>query len=158
MVQETYIPQGVNPHQGIEWQLMQKGQKQLALFALHHESLPDEFQSNHPFQQMLIECDAHESSRKQKNKKPNNKRRRGVKKLTFHIFFLANSHAQKQAQKLADLLQECYQADGRITPEIEKEIGQLLGYTDKDIETYLAWVEQFQNSLYLPETMPKMPT
>ncbi|MCH9853822.1 MAG: hypothetical protein K0U45_10025 [Alphaproteobacteria bacterium] len=146
MADDIYIPQAVNPHQGIEWQLMQKGDKNVALFALHRETLPDEFTKAETFPSLTLECIAHQ--------KPN-KRRRGAKQLIFNIFF--NPNHEQDAQILYHLLESCYQQTGKITPQIERRIGQILGYKDKDIETYLHWVQQFQNSLHLPKNMPPNP-
>ncbi len=145
MPDDIYIPQAVNPHQGLEWQLMQKGEKHIALFALHHETLPDEFAKNETFPSLTLECIAHQQKQ----------RRRGAKQLIFKIFF--NPAKQQDAQKLYQLLESCYQPDSKITPDIERKIGQLLGYKTEDIDAYLQWVQQFQNSLYLPKNMPPNP-
>ena len=149
MPDDIYIPQAVNPHQGLEWQLMQKGEKHIALFALHNETLPDDFTQSESFPSLTLECIAHQQRR------PNKQRRRGAKQLIFKIFFTPDK--QQDAQTLYQLLESCYQSDSKITPQIERKIGQLLGYKNEDIETYLQWVQQFQNSLYLPKNMPPNP-
>ncbi len=147
MPDDIYIPQAVNPHQGLEWQLMQKGEKHVALFALHNESLPAEFANQETFSSLTLETIAPQNPAKQ--------RRRGSKKLIFKIFFTADK--TQDAKRLYQLLESCYQPDGKITPDIERRIGQLLGYKTDDIDGYLEWVEQFQNSLYLPKNMPPNP-
>ncbi|MCH9844341.1 MAG: hypothetical protein K0U39_02425 [Alphaproteobacteria bacterium] len=153
MPDDIYIPQAVNPHQGLEWQLMQKGEKHIALFALHHETLPDEFAKDETFSSLTLECIAHQQ--RGTKKRDTKKRRRGAKQLIFKIFFTPSK--QQDAQKLYQLLESCYQSDSKITPDIERKIGQLLGYRDEDIKIYLQWVQQFQNSLYLPKNMPPNP-
>ncbi len=151
MNNDTYIPQGINPHQGVEWQLMQAGQKKLALFALHLETLPIEFASNQSFAtlDLCINRDYKPSGKQRQTK-----RRRGAKQLIFKIFYQPD--ALQQAQKLEQILMQCYQADGKITAEAERQIGALLGYESEDITVYLTWVEQFQQSLYLPENLPTL--
>ncbi len=137
MVDDTYIPEGVNPHQEKEWEMMQAETKPMALFALHNETIPQEFLKPHDFIEKTLEITAHKV------------RRRTTKPMIFKIF--ARQEHQDKIETLITLLQQCYQSDqGGITPQREDEIGKLLGYHEAQRAIYRKWVAQFKDSVYLP--------
>ena len=113
---DTYIAEGVNPHEGREWQLLQSGEKPIALFALHQEKLPEAFAGKHDFLEDVVEIETKNTHRQRQNN------RRGGKKLIFKIF--AQKDQKQQVSELKSILHACYAPPhGRITPEYEAEIG-----------------------------------
>lgn len=129
------LPKGVGPHEGKELELMLKGEKPLVMF--NHDwpkDLPhpkDTF-SKYVEKGMLI---AHKETYLSK----------ATKERLVHYYFTLPEEAWR-IQEMVKINHILYTEGASTTAKIEFEIGKLLGYSDKDIETYLKHTEQISNS------------
>lgn len=120
----THHP-SLGPHEGKELELMLQGKKGLALFYTDYE-IPEEFA---PYlQEQTIFC-----------KKLIFQHHFMSKDIVFEMFILSKIPESTQVLRLAELL-KISQTSPRFIPEIEREIGMLLGYAHNDVEYYIQHV------------------
>jgi hypothetical protein len=106
------LPDGVGPHEGRELLLMLAGEKKIAYVQLP----PDDFEpyiQQGIFYRILCGEDGH---------------------IIYHPSY------ENEAKRLHTLILDSWGKG--FMPEIEREIGELLGYTSRDIEVYLKHAEQ----------------
>lgn len=113
-MQYEQVPAGVGPHTGIEYTLMSEGKKNIAMFA---DLIPDEFIEN----PAGIDMDTISST-----------------DGTCTIFYMCGHNAD--ATRLMELN---LSTRGRgYMPEVEREIGRLLGYQEWEINAFLNHVNR----------------
>ncbi|OOF71194.1 hemocin immunity protein [Rodentibacter caecimuris] len=113
----------LGPHEGKELELMLNHQKEIALFYTDAE-VPVHFfpyLENKTFEQKEI---------KLKSK---------LGDFSYYLIYRAENIAK--AERLASILRQSF---GKFDPNLEREIGKLLGYNQDDIEYY---IKHFLNSL-----------
>lgn len=109
---DAQMPAGVGPHTDIEYKLMCEGKKKLAMFS---DLIPDEFIDN----PAGIEMDVISNP-----------------EGTCTIFYMHGHNAE--ATRLMELN---LSTRGRgFIPEVEREIGRLLGYQEWEINAFLTHV------------------
>ncbi|MDR5771235.1 MULTISPECIES: hypothetical protein [unclassified Caballeronia] len=109
---DAQIPEGVGPHSEIEYRLMCEGKKKLAMFS---DLIPDEFIDNPSNLDMDVISDT-----------------RGM----CTIFYMRGHNADAERLMALNL-----STRGRgYIPEVEREIGRLLGYEEWEINAFLAHV------------------
>lgn len=103
----------IGPHEGKELELMLNNQKEIALFYTDSE-VPEYFfpyLGNKTFD--LKEINVNDD-------------------LTYYLIYRAENI--EKAEKLASILQQSFD---KFDPDLEREIGRLLGYNKDDVEYYI---------------------
>lgn len=108
----TQLPDGIGPHNGREYELMATAKKCVALF---FDLIPDEFHEN-PAKLSMGRISSEDG--------------------TCSVYYL-DGH-REEAFRLLDLSLGTSYAG--YVPEVEREIGQLLGYEEWQIDAFLAHV------------------
>ncbi|WP_250528855.1 hypothetical protein [Caballeronia sp. ATUFL_F1_KS4A] len=112
------IPAGVGPHSEIEYQLMCQGKKKLAMFS---DLIPNDFIANPAGLDMEVIADPQK---------------------TCTVFYMQGHNAE--ATRLMELN---LSVRGRgFIPEVEREIGRLLGYEEWEINAYLMHIGAVKRS------------
>lgn len=110
---ELFIPTGIEPHDGIEYILMQKGLKHVALF---EHSLPIEFLTN-PLQ---IDMDYIE-----------------FKNGSGRIYYTAGHEVSAR-----ELKKEMGKSEDFFKPDHIRRVGRILGYQHTDIELFIEYCNE----------------
>ena len=121
------IPPGIGPHEGRELELMLAGEKPVAMFnddipegLEHPENLFSPYVKKGQFisREVMI---------------------RFVKLdlLKLRYIFFASPNEGWRIERLITIHQEIHEKGTPTTCELEREIGQLLGYSESDIQVYL---------------------
>jgi hypothetical protein len=121
------LPEGIGPHEGRELELMLAGEKPAAMF---NEDLPEDAVSPDVLFAPYVASG-------QVITKEITIRFPKLNELELRYFFFALPGEEWRIDRLIEI-QRLFQAEGtRTSRELETEIGQLLGYQDHDIQTYL---------------------
>ena len=113
------LPKEIGPHEGIEFELMRSGKKDISLFLDYepegiNEILVDGFELLMFSQKTLAKKDC-------------------FTRIIFRKGF------EKKAIRLKDLIQN---KPSKISPIREHEVGKLLSYTEKEVEAYLSHINR----------------
>ncbi len=118
---------GIGPHEGRELELMQAGKKPLAMF---HDDLPEGMElpedSFDPYvddgkfvkNEIFVPCPAAKQAR-----------------LRYYFYTLPGE--EWRTKRLIEIQRGFFEDSVRTTPELETEIGRLLGYDEADIQIFL---------------------
>jgi hypothetical protein len=120
---DEYLPfhPSLGPHEGKELELMLKNKKELALFYTGSE-VPEEFD---PYlRNGILHCYTFKYDLTVNSKVHE-----------FADYIISNAIDNPKVFRLANLLERT-RAE-KFSPELEKEIGQLLGYNEEDIDYYI---------------------
>ena len=108
---------GIGPHEGQELDLMLAGDKQLALF----ENLPGHFKKHLAEKRFLL-------------------KRLHIQALPIEAYIIYCPGCEQQAETLERLL---LGSIGKgFNPATEREIGRILGYSERDIEAYIRHIQR----------------
>lgn len=121
---DSYAP-SLGPHEGKELQLMLLGQKDIALF-YEDSPIPEEFA---PYlQSKALFCRAVECKTR-------------IDNMLMHFYIISRFEHDPRIQRLITLIQHSLIERG-FQENIEREIGQILGYCTEDIEYYIVRMQQ----------------
>lgn len=124
------LPAGVGPHEEKELELMLAGQKPLAML---HDDWPVDWE--HPktaFQPYV-------KSGKIVAKEHTYIFSDGD---TLHYYYFALPDEAWRIDEMIAIHTKLFDENQPTTDEIERRIGELLGYTAKEIEAYLSWIKK----------------
>lgn len=123
------LPPGVGPHEGKELSLMLDGRKPVAMF---YDTISEcGVIPRHEFEPYI------ESGRLVRSEMTFSSKKTGSVPVQF--VFYAQTWATGEMDELIEIHRRIY--DGSLTAddEMEARIGRLLGYTELEIDAYLAW-------------------
>lgn len=125
-----FITEGeIGPHEGKEFELMMSGQKPVALISAP-EKMPD-FLEQVKLGNFIMTASAYEL-----RKQP------GVI-ATDRIYFFARPESRLRMEELAAIFNKNAQS-GSFTDDDHRRIGQLLGYSEDDIEVFFTNLKKFK--------------
>ena len=127
MYGEEDIPPGIGPHEGKELELMLAGEKPATMFSdviPPSYDLPEEDFTSHVESGRLVKRDVVITASKS-----------GLYDMRYLLYALPGE--EWRIDRLIEIHRDFHQHDKPISRKLEKEIGQLLGYCDQDIQTYI---------------------
>ncbi len=127
-------PDGVGPHEFRELELMLRGEKPLASFCTYTQSnfeLPDEDFDPYVREGTFVKREfiVHSSSE-------------GPSDEVRYLYF-ALPEEEWRIDAAHQLVCEEIEKPGPESPEHSAALGRLLGYTDKEVTAFIAWVRKF---------------
>lgn len=124
MVDRTSVHPSLGPHEGKELELMLENKKELSLF--YTDSLiPDEFIPYIEKGQFFCKTFKYELFINNKN-------------VDFEYYIISQEEKNPNIYKLAEILGKTL--NSKFSPDLEREIGFLLGYDSVDIEYYISHI------------------
>ncbi|MEK9672632.1 MAG: hypothetical protein VW268_09025 [Rhodospirillaceae bacterium] len=122
------LPPGIGPHEGRELELMLSGRKPLAMF---NDDWPDDLESPEAVfapcvsDGLFIKVEITVAS-------PSGNGR----KLRIYLFALPGE--ELKLRRIIEIQRGFFVENVKTTPELEAEIGRLLGYGEKDIQVFVS--------------------
>jgi hypothetical protein len=110
------LPPGIGPHEEMEFLLMKKGLKYVAMFPEYIPPGVDDFLDDEIFSSFSIQ----------------NRRIR----YSFETLFVYRRSHESEARELAQIM-STYGKKQRFDPALERRIGQILCYSEKEITAWL---------------------
>jgi hypothetical protein len=131
-MEEDKLPEGIGPHEGRELELMLAGKKPLAMF---NDDLPPDMEPSE------IALDPYaKAGRFIKREIVINGFSKYPHNLRFYFYSLPGE--AWRMDRLIEIERGFIEDKVRTTPELETEIGRLLGYDDPDIQVFVhRWFE-----------------
>ncbi len=121
------LPPGIGPHEGRELELMLAGGKPVAMFSdviPPSFELPEEDFAPHVESGRLVKFDVVITASKS-----------GMYDMRYLFYALPGE--EWRIDRLIEIHRDFHQHDKPTSCELEKEIGQLLGYQDREIQVYV---------------------
>ena len=148
-----YRPHGVDPHQGREAELLLAGTKPFAVF-WPPERVPEALveaararrvvHARHEVKRARLQARAPQESATQQRAQRARRRQ-----STIEVnFFAPIGHDEDQFRELQSLVLDVLSGRRRIDAATDKRLGQVLGYSDSDIKSFLVWKAQLKKSLF----------
>lgn len=123
------VPDGIGPHEGRELELMLAGEKPLAMFG-------DAVGS--PYEPPEADFAPHVSNgtivRREATYRP------APPALPCWFVYFSRADEGWRIDAMHEINERLFVRREPTTPEIERQIGRLLGYTETEIDRYLAWI------------------
>jgi hypothetical protein len=108
------LPKEIGPHEGIEFDLMQKGLKNIAMFTDYLPSEADEIVKRNNFHVIKL--------------------RRYFEGREFFTTIIYRGGFSESAEELSDIIKS---EPSSFDPVVERRIGELLSYSDVEIDVYI---------------------
>jgi len=123
------IPDGIGPHEGIELELMLKGEKPMAMFS---DTIPSSMEL--PEEKFLPFVKSGKIIKVEKIYQPPSHKNIKIR----HVYYALEGE-EWRIDKLHEINKNaiCYEAS--ITDDEEKETGYLLGYSPEQVSCFLKW-------------------
>lgn len=135
MNNKPQLPEGIGPHEGKELELMLQGQKPMAFFS---DTIPCSIQL--PEAEFRPHIESGEFSFVEKTyqfaKDPN---------ITIRHLYYACKGEEWRIDELIEINEAIYSGQRKVTDEDERRTGYLLGYTDKQVSTFIDWKMKCSN-------------
>ena len=153
-----YRPHGIDPHQGREAELLLAGTKPFAVF-WPPERVPKALieaarvrrvaHVRHAVKRARPQARAPQESATQERAPPERAPRARRRQSTIEVnFFAPIDHDEDQFRELQSLVLDVLSGRRRIDAATDKRLGQVLGYSDSDIKSFLVWKAQLKKSLF----------
>ena len=121
------LPVGIGPHEGPELSLMLAGKKPLAMF---NDDIPEDMPSpENSFDPYVAD------GKFAKAEITFTSRPAGGASLRYYFYALRGE--EWRMDRLIEIQRGFFEGNVRTTPELETEIGRLLGYDDADIQAFI---------------------
>jgi hypothetical protein len=129
-------PEGIGPHEDRELELMLIGEKPLAMFG-------DALGSTYEFPEAKFAPYVADGTiiRREIVYRPE---KAGV---ACRFVYFARPDEEWRIKAMHQINEKLFVRGEPASPEIERQIGRLLGYTEADIEQYIAWFEACRSTL-----------
>jgi hypothetical protein len=137
-IENPELPEGVGPHEGRELELMLAGKKPLAMFS---EAIAVPVSDLYPEEEFMSHVASGTFIRRDKIYQPHNL------PMAIHVIYYALPNEAWRIDEL-DALQSAFATGGRdCTEDDERSIGHLLGYSEREISTFIEWCKVRRRTL-----------